>query len=232
MSKAREGEAQYGSAIDFVRRQGLQRMGLHASWAWHDDPKRMAFSLARYKFVAKMLDGAREVLEVGCADGFASRIVAQAVGRLTAVDFDPEFVASARETAAGGRWPIEFRQHDLLGGPVEGRFDAMYSLDVLEHIPAEHEVRFLTNMIAPLAADGVCLIGMPSLQSQQYASPLSKEGHVNCKDQKDLRALLQRFFANVFLFSMNDEIVHTGFAAMSHYNIGLCCGRKPAPAVS
>jgi 2-polyprenyl-3-methyl-5-hydroxy-6-metoxy-1,4-benzoquinol methylase len=226
MTERRRGEAQYGPAVDLVRRHGLQRMGLHASWAWYDDPKRMAFSLARYKFVAKMIEGAASALEVGCADGFASRIVAQAVGRLLAVDFDPEFVASARETAARGKWPIEFREHNMLVASVAGEFDAIYSLDVLEHIPAEQEERFLANMIAPLQAHGVCIIGMPSLQSQQYASALSKEGHVNCKDQSEFRSIMRKLFHNVFMFSMNDEVVHTGFGAMSHYNIALCCGRK------
>lgn len=33
-------------------------------------------------------------------------------------------------------------------------------------------------------------------------------------------------FHNVFMFSMNDEVVHTGYGKMSHYNIALCCGSK------
>ena len=34
-------------------------------------------------------------------------------------------------------------------------------------------------------------------------------------------------FHNVFIFSMNDEVVHTGFAPMPHYYFALCCGRRP-----
>jgi len=37
---------------------------------------------------------------------------------------------------------------------------------------------------------------------------------------------LGAYFANVFIFSMNDEVVHTGFGKMSHYNIALCCGPR------
>ena len=60
------------------------------------------------------------------------------------------------------------------------------------------------------------------------ASPPSKAGHVNCKDGLGFRALMQRFFHNVFLFSMNDEVVHTGFYPMAHYLFALCCGpRRP-----
>ncbi len=48
--------------------------------------------------------------------------------------------------------------------------------------------------------------------------PQSKEGHINCKSGNDLK----RFFHNVFLFSMNDEMVHTGFSPMAQYLLAVC----------
>ena len=220
-----KGEKQYQEPIQQIKERGCERLGLMSSWAYLDDPKRLAFTFSRYKFVAKMLSGCQYVLEVGCGDGFGSRIVVQEVKALTAVDFDHSFVhdANARMT---DRWPFTCVQHDILDGPVSGIFDSAYSLDVLEHIPLDHEHRFISNMIAPVNEQGVVIIGMPSLQAQTYASPQSKEGHVNCKDQRDLKLLMEKYFHNVFMFSMNDEVVHTGFHAMSHYNLALCCGKK------
>src|SRR5271156_756348 len=177
----RKGEPQYEAVIREMKRRGPERLGLMTSWAWHDDPKRLGFTLARYKFVAKMLDGADRVLEVGCGDGFGARVIAQSVGSVTAVDFDSDFIESAKSVASD-RWAIDFRVHDMLDGPVDGRFSGVCSLDALEHIDQKNEARFITNMIAPLADDGVCIIGMPSLQSQAYASQFSKLGHVNCQD--------------------------------------------------
>ena len=72
---------------------------------------------------------------------------------------------------------------------------------------------------------GVAIIGSPSLQSQAYASEGSKAGHVNCKDGKEYKRVMERHFENVFLFSMNDEVVHTGFTPMAHYLFALCVGR-------
>ena len=77
-----------------------------------------------------------------------------------------------------------------------------------------------------VSKNGVVIIGSPSLQSQTYASKGSKEGHVNCKDGKELKRVMEQHFENVFLFSMNDEVVHTGFHPMAHYLITLCAGRK------
>lgn len=218
------GEPQYRDAIELMKRRP-EKMGLMSGWSWHDDPKRLLFCLARYKFVAKMIAEAEHALEIGCGDAFGTRIVVQAVKRLTAIDLDPEFIKSAKANMSE-RWPFECHVHDIVAGPVAGTFDAIYSLDVLEHIVPEHEERFMSNLTASLAADGVVIIGMPSLQSQAYASAHSKIGHVNCKDQHDLKKMLGRWFRNVFAFSMNDEVVHTGFAGMSHYNVCLCCGRR------
>ena len=76
--------------------------------------------------------------------------------------------------------------------------------------------------MACLSADAVMILGMPSLESQAYASPGSKAGHINCKTAPDLKALMEQFFHTVFMFSMNDEVVHTGYHKMAHYILAVC----------
>jgi len=220
----KKGEAQYWHVIELMKTRE-ERLGVSAGWAWYDDPKRFSFSCARYKFVAKLFQGRRRVLEAGCGDGFFSRIVRQSVEELIAVDFSSDFIESAKANASD-RWTIDFQVHDFLDGPVGGSFDGIYSLDVLEHINIADEDRFIRNMIAPLDPHGVVIIGTPSLESQVYASTQSKEGHVNCKTQSESCRTMLKYFHNVFMFSMNDEVVHTGFDKMSHYNIALCCGKR------
>lgn len=218
-------EHQYSILFDAVEKHGISRLGLMINQSWNQDPKRALFSLARYKFVSKMLAGADRVLEVGCADAFGTRLVQQVVARVTAVDFDPIFIEDVK-ARLDPLWPMECFVHDLVEGPVPGRFDAIYSLDVLEHIGPDCEMRFISNMLASLEEQGVMIVGMPSLESQVHASPQSKQGHVNCKSGDALKAMFRRYFYNVFLFSMNDETVHTGFFPMAQYLIALCCGKR------
>jgi len=225
MSTDKTREPQYQAQVALREARGLTRLGLVTNQVWHDDPRRLLFILARYKFVSKMLSGKQKVLEVGCGDGFGTRIVLQEVGSICAVDFDPVFIKDAAERMEE-RWKFECKTHDMLSGPVEGPFDAAYSLDVIEHIPQAREELFVSNICRSLTEHGVLLIGSPSIQSQPYASPPSKEGHVNCKDHRELKALLLRFFHNVFIFSMNDEVVHTGFHPMAHYLFALCAGKR------
>lgn len=218
-------EPQYGLLFDVKAKHGISRLGLMVNESWNEDPRRTLFTLARYKFVAKMLSGRTKVLEVGCADAFGTRLVQQEVRHVTAVDFDPVFIADI-QGRANPHWPLECFVHDMLQGPVPGVFDAAYCLDVLEHISPTDEDRFLTNMVLSLDPTGVLIVGIPSLESQVHASPQSKAGHINCKTGSDLKTTLERYFENVFLFSMNDEVVHTGFYRMAHYLIALCCTRK------
>ena len=220
-------EPQYQRSIDLLKEKGLTPLGLMTNQAWQDDPKHLLFTLARYKFVAKMLAGREHVLEVGCADAFGTRIVVQTVKKLTATDFDPVFVEDVRRRM-DARWKFDIEQHDLLAGPFPGRYDGAYALDVIEHIQPRDELNFVGNIVKSLTPAGELLLGCPSLQSQDHASPSSKAGHVNCKTGDTMRALLFQFFHNVFVFSMNDEVVHTGYAPMAHYVLGLACTRKDA----
>lgn len=218
-------EPQYNLLFEVVKKHGVSRLGLMVNESWNQDPKRTLFTLARYKFVSRMLAGCDKVLEVGCADAFGARLVQQTVNEVTAVDFDPVFIEDVR-SRMDPAWPLKCFQHDMLDGPVPGTFNAIYSLDVLEHIEPDAEDRFIANMLKSLDANGILIAGMPSLESQVYASFQSKAGHVNCKSGDELKTLLRRYFHNVFVFSMNDETVHTGFYPMAHYLLAVCCGKK------
>lgn len=222
-------EPQYNRCLEIKDKQGLTSLGLMTNQVWEDDPRRLTFLLARYKFVSKMLSGKKFVGELGCGDAFGTRIVMQTTGKVVAYDFDPLFVEDIRRRRSE-RWPIEAHCHDILEAPLPNAHDGIYSLDVIEHIPRTDEHRYLSNLQDSLTDDGVLIIGTPSLESQSYASPPSKEGHVNCKSGDELKALLKNYFDNVFLFSMNDEVVHTGFAPMAHYLLAVCCQKRKSEA--
>lgn len=194
-------------------------LGVHTSYGWEVDPKRLVFTASRYKFVAKLLEGKKSVLEVGCGDAFFSRIVKQHLaedGTLQVVDIDRGYIGSAKKNNPKlGRWRVWPGDWDILQGPLSG-FDAVYCLDVFEHI-AEEDV-----LLANLAKSApVCVVGCPSLESQVYASEISKLEHVNCKTKEGLRSAMQKHFKQVFMFGMNDEVVHTGMMPAYLFGLGV-----------
>ena len=219
-------EPQYQNMLDESNILGLVNMGIRSTEMYRMDPKLLVFTLARYKFVAKMFSGYNRVLEVGCGDGFASRLVHPEVKELHMIDFDPVFILDAKKRTEPG-WQVTYAVHDILEGPYKaGLFDAAFSLDVIEHIVPEKENWFIENICDSLTNEGVFICGSPSLESQPYASKQSKEGHVNCKNGLALKEFLSSYFENTFLFGMNDEVLHTGFTPMCHYLFVLACGKK------
>lgn len=219
-------EPQYQFMLDAANDLGPVSMSIRASDMYRIDPKLLVFTLSRYKFVSKMLSGYNRVLEVGCGDGFASRLIHPEVKELHMIDFDPVFIEDAKKRTEPG-WQVTYAIHDILESPYkEGLFDAAFSLDVIEHMDREKENRFLENICDSLTNEGVFICGSPSLESQPYASQQSKDGHINCKNGLALKELLSGYFENTFLFGMNDEVLHTGFTPMCHYLFVLACGKK------
>ncbi len=224
--------AAYDHANDYAEAAAAANfeLGPVNKWGFVNDPKRFGFLLARHKFVSKMLDGKERVLDVGCQEGVGSMVVAKTVGHVVGVDFFAAHVEAARAGVASAVPNATFVGHDIIGGPVPGAFDAAYSMDVFEHIDPAQADLYMRNVVASLKPNGVFIVGVPSLESQDYASPASKAGHINCMSGADLRDFCRRYFENVFMFGMNDEVVHTGFFPMCHYLIAVCVGQKPTAA--
>ena len=70
-------EPQYQFLLKLREKEGLRQLGLMTSQLYRDDPKHLVFQLSRYKFAAKMLSGLKNVLEVGCGDGFSTKLIRQ-----------------------------------------------------------------------------------------------------------------------------------------------------------
>jgi 2-polyprenyl-3-methyl-5-hydroxy-6-metoxy-1,4-benzoquinol methylase len=201
------------------------RMGTATAQSYINDPKHIVFVASRYKFVAKMVAGCETVLEVGCCDAFGGPIVAQGVKRLICTDIDEELLKENVQRCDAFR-NMEFRYHDFRKQPYPERVDAVYLVDVLEHIFPDEESHFMENMCASLTSSGIMIVGTPNLTAEQYASAHSRTGHVNLKDHDSLRSFCERQFHNVFLFAMNDEVLHTGYYPMAHYLWAICACRR------
>lgn len=202
-----------------------EKFGINTALKWHMDPRQFFISQSRYKFVSKILSGKNEVLEVGCSDGFNSRIVFQEVKKLSICDIDKFSLKNASDIRSK-KYNFNIFEHNFICGPINKKYDAIFALDVLEHISIKKEKYFLKNLCLSLNKSGVLIIGSPSLEFQKYSRPKKISGHINCKTGNQLKNSLSNFFDNVFIFSMNDEVVHTGFQKMACYLFAVCTNLK------
>jgi 2-polyprenyl-3-methyl-5-hydroxy-6-metoxy-1,4-benzoquinol methylase len=201
-------------------------LGPWTSYSLLNDPKHMGFVLARYKFPAKMFDEMDRVIEVGCGDAFGTPIVAQHVKQVVAIEPDARHIDSNKKRLAKVK-NIEFKSGTIQDLKFPARsFCGAYSIDVIEHLDHHLNEPFVESQARILKKDGVCIIGTPNKTAEQYASERSRVQHINLHTQQSLKELMEKFFARVFMFGMNDEVLHTGYAPMCHYIFGMGVGVK------
>lgn len=195
------------------------KLGNITSKDFINDPKRLGITLSRYKFVGKMFEGFNSVLEIGAGDGFKSISLKNSFKFLTLTDIN---INKKKIFEKNYKFKnIKYKINNFVDKPFSEKFDGIFALDVLEHIEKKNENKFIINLKKSLKKNGSVIIGMPSSESQKYASKLAKKEHVNCKTKKQLKDFLKNHFNCVYMFSMNDELLHTGFDGLSHYIIGV-----------
>jgi 2-polyprenyl-3-methyl-5-hydroxy-6-metoxy-1,4-benzoquinol methylase len=198
-------------------------LGPYFSYQFRHSPRHVLFSLSRYKFAAKLLGNGKELLEVGCSEGLGTLILGENAKTVVAIDIDNTAIENAAQNFASEK--MRFIQADFLNANL-GVFDGVVSFDVIEHIYPENEQKFFNSITLHLKPFGVCIIGTPNLTADCYASKVAKKGHVNMYDWERLYQTIERYFHQVFIFSANDEMIHTGFYPMAHYLIGVGIGKK------
>jgi len=198
-------------------------LGRYGAYWFHRTPRRMLHALSYYKFAAKLIGSNKRVLDIGCNEGLGSWLMAKECGFCHGIDFDEEAILTAQKNFSDAS--ICFSCEDFLETKGDN-WDAAVNFDVIEHIYPEHAKSFLQKIVDNLKETGIAVIGTPSEISQQFASPISKKGHVNIYSHTRLEAEMKEFFEFVFLFAANDEVVHTGYLPLAHYFIAVGCKPK------
>lgn len=221
---ASEAKSKWDSVYQKIEDQPPLKFGGYFSYWHHHSPRRMMHSMSYYKFAAKMIGTKKRVLDVGCNEGIGTYLLSKECGYCHGLDFDADAVACAKQNFSGEN--IGFTESDFFEIPDDKKWDAVVNFDVIEHISPEHADHFIGKMASLLNEDGVVVIGTPSKVSQEFASEVSKMGHINIYDHERLEEEMQKHFRHVFMFAANDEVVHTGYMPLAHYFIVVACGPK------
>lgn len=206
----------YREGTDYQFKTREFKLGPWTSYSLINDPKHMCFVLARYKFCAKMLEGKKIIMEIGSGDGFGLPIIAQAAKKVYVVDWDKRLLEGNAQRLKYLK-NIEYLHVDLNKSSPNVKVDGVFLIDVIEHLEPEAERVFLNNIVKCLKTNSILIIGTPNITASEYATPRSRVQHINLKGMDTLRELMERYFENVFMFGMNDEVLHTGYAPMCHY---------------
>jgi 2-polyprenyl-3-methyl-5-hydroxy-6-metoxy-1,4-benzoquinol methylase len=120
--------------------------------------------LERFHSALDMLDAARKghvyerAMEIGCAEGIFTEMLATRCQSLLSVDIDRSALARAAERCAGNG--VTFSQWDLTESPFPGTPDLLVVMDVLEYFFRPADVRNARDkLVSALSPGGHLLLG-------------------------------------------------------------------------
>jgi 2-polyprenyl-3-methyl-5-hydroxy-6-metoxy-1,4-benzoquinol methylase len=111
--------------------------------------------------LGQYLPRAGRVLDLGCGFGLFSLFFAsqEPARRITGVDRDARRIALARASAARlGLSNVDYELEDGLAWKSAERFDAIYLLDMIHHLPRAAVPQFLAKLRALLVPGGVLVV--------------------------------------------------------------------------
>jgi len=140
---------------------------------------------ARYRFASGFVAG-KTVLDVGCAFGYGTSLLAERASHVTGIDIYEPAVAYSRE-----RYP----QCDFLLGDVvdltalDRAFDVAVSLEAVEHV--REPARFLAALHRVCAPGGTVVVSTPNALVSVHDGVLSDPTHVNEWTPAEFKNLLE-----------------------------------------
>jgi cyclopropane-fatty-acyl-phospholipid synthase len=126
---------------------------------------------AKQRRIVDLLDlaGGERVLEVGCGWGGMAEVLARAgSGPVTAITLSPSQLAHAerRLEAAGVKGNVDVRLSDYRH--VEGRFDRIVSVEMLEAVGADNWPRYFEMLRDRLVPGGVAVVQVITIADRRY----------------------------------------------------------------
>ncbi len=152
----------------------VEQFAAHAgSWWDPDGPEAMLHRLnpVRLRYIRDQIDQhwqtdetrfrpleGKTALDVGCGAGLLAEPLARLGARVSGVDASEELIAAARAHAEASGFEIDYRPAAV--EDLEGRFDLVTSLEVVEHVAEPRS--FVAALAARVAPGGLLILSTPN----------------------------------------------------------------------
>ena len=200
-----------------MKKQLDGKMGDH-KWML-ENPLMTTIKLSRFKFASKLISKKDTLLDIGCGQGLSSIFFSDYCKYVYGVDLLSDFLNHDRKN-------IKFIKNnifELKKNNFKRKINLITLIDFIEHFNKSQGSLILSKCSKLLEKKGGTLIvGTPSVYSSKYRSKRSKIQHIHEYDGMELKDLCSKYFNRTFLFSMNDELVHTGFYKLAWFNFVVC----------
>jgi cyclopropane fatty-acyl-phospholipid synthase-like methyltransferase len=170
--------------------------------------------LARYMWVVRQLKKTDSLLEIGCGVGYGSRLLS---------DHCEFVVAQDQETRLTNEWDkLKTENLKFTNDLPDKKFDVVVSFEVIEHVVPEKADEFVSMIKSKLKDRGVLYCSTPRAVPFEQRSKNRQIEHPIEYSPKEFKAILNKHFKNVFLFSQNDGIISMQNPEMAWNLVAIC----------
>lgn len=184
-----------------------------------ENPLMTTIKFSRFKFASKLISQNDTLLDIGCGQGLSSIFFSDYCKFVYGVDLLSDFLNHNRKN-------IKFIKKNIFNIHKKNfnrKINIITLIDFIEHFKKSDGALILSKCSKLLEKKGgTLIIGTPSVYSSKYRSKRSKKQHIHEYDGMELKNLCSQYFNRTFLFSMNDELVHTGFYKLAWFNFVIC----------
>ena len=156
----------------------------------------------RYEFVSTLIKG-KKVLDAACGTGYGSAILSKYAQEVCGIDISIDAVKYASDNY--NKENLNFKVADIENLPFEDNyFDVVVSFETIEHVNAEKQKKFLSEIKRVLKEDGILVISTPNCEV--YDKRGENKFHVSEFSFVGFESFLKSKFEKVKILSQKFEV--------------------------
>lgn len=156
----------------------------------------------RYIFASDLVKD-KKVLDAACGTGYGTALLAQTAQKVCGIDISEEAISYAKSNYSAKN--VDFTVANIEKLPFENDFfDVVVSFETIEHVDAQKQEKFLSEVRRTLKKDGVFIISTPN--KEVYKNRGENHFHVSELSFDEFKSFLEKHFKNVRLFGQKFEV--------------------------
>jgi len=175
--------------------------------------------LKPYEFLKKNVEG-KSILEIGFGDGYGSAYLAKVASKVVSIDYEEDVVLTAKNKYIASN--LSFICMDATELQFkDNSFDIVCSFQVIEHIPEEKLLQYLSEINRVLKDNGEFYLSTLNLEHVMKSPLTYKKQPAHCKEFRlnELSDLLYKVFPNVEIYGLTLTLKHGFYLRLKRIGI-------------